>query len=36
METHEWRRAYVVLRKLPEMRKQLLALEERLRKLEEK
>ena len=36
METREWRRAYVVLRKLPEMRKQLLALEERLKKLEEK
>jgi UDP-3-O-[3-hydroxymyristoyl] glucosamine N-acyltransferase len=36
METREWRRAYVVLRKLPEMRRQLLALEERLKKLEEK
>jgi len=36
METHEWRRAHVVLRKLPDMRKQLLALEERLKKLEEK
>lgn len=36
MDTHEWRRAYVVVRKLPEMRKQLLALEERLKKLEEK
>ena len=36
METNEWRRAYVVVRKLPEMRKQLLALEERLKKLEEK
>ncbi len=36
METHEWRRAYVALRKLPEMRKQLRALEERLKKLEEK
>jgi UDP-3-O-[3-hydroxymyristoyl] glucosamine N-acyltransferase len=36
MDTNEWRRAYVVVRKLPEMRKQLLALEERLRKLEEK
>jgi UDP-3-O-[3-hydroxymyristoyl] glucosamine N-acyltransferase len=35
METHEWRRAYVALRKLPEMRKQLRALEERLRALEE-
>ncbi|MEP6784061.1 MAG: UDP-3-O-(3-hydroxymyristoyl)glucosamine N-acyltransferase [Acidobacteriota bacterium] len=35
METHEWRRAYVVVRKLPEMRKQLQALEERLKKLEE-
>ena len=36
MDTHEWRRSYVVVRKLPEMRKQLLALEERLKKLEEK
>ncbi|MEO7135200.1 MAG: UDP-3-O-(3-hydroxymyristoyl)glucosamine N-acyltransferase [Vicinamibacterales bacterium] len=36
MDTREWRRAYVVVRKLPEMRKQLLALEERLKKLEEK
>ena len=35
MDTHEWRRAYVVVRKLPEMRKQLLALEERLKKLED-
>jgi UDP-3-O-[3-hydroxymyristoyl] glucosamine N-acyltransferase len=35
METQEWRRSHVVVRKLPEMRKQLLALEERLRKLEE-
>ena len=35
METHEWRRAHVVVRKLPEMRKQLRALEERLKKLEE-
>jgi UDP-3-O-[3-hydroxymyristoyl] glucosamine N-acyltransferase len=34
MDTNEWRRAYVVVRKLPEMRKQLLALEERLKKLE--
>jgi UDP-3-O-[3-hydroxymyristoyl] glucosamine N-acyltransferase len=36
MDTNEWRRAYVVVRKLPEMRKQLLALEERLKQLEEK
>jgi UDP-3-O-[3-hydroxymyristoyl] glucosamine N-acyltransferase len=36
METQEWRRAHVVVRKLPEMRKQLLALDERLKKLEEK
>ena len=36
MDTNEWRRAYVVVRKLPEMRKQLLALEARLKKLEEK
>jgi UDP-3-O-[3-hydroxymyristoyl] glucosamine N-acyltransferase len=36
METHQWRRAHVVVRNLPEMRKQLLALEERLNKLEEK
>jgi UDP-3-O-[3-hydroxymyristoyl] glucosamine N-acyltransferase len=35
METNEWRRSHVVVRKLPEMRKQLLALEERLKKLEE-
>jgi UDP-3-O-[3-hydroxymyristoyl] glucosamine N-acyltransferase len=35
METQEWRRSHVVVRKLPEMRKQLLALEERLRKLED-
>ncbi len=35
MDTNEWRRAYVVVRKLPEMRKQLLALEERLKKLED-
>jgi UDP-3-O-[3-hydroxymyristoyl] glucosamine N-acyltransferase len=32
----EWRRSSVVFRKLPEMRKQLRALEERLKKLEEK
>ena len=36
MDTNEWRRAYVVVRKLPEMRKQLLALEQRLKQLEEK
>ena len=36
MDTNQWRRAYVVVRKLPEMRKQLLALEERLKTLEEK
>lgn len=35
MDTQEWRRSHVVVRKLPEMRKQLLALEERLKKLEE-
>jgi UDP-3-O-[3-hydroxymyristoyl] glucosamine N-acyltransferase len=35
METREWRRAHAVVRKLPEMRKQLLALEERLKGLEE-
>ena len=32
----EWRRSSAVFRKLPEMRKQLRALEDRLRKLEEK
>jgi UDP-3-O-[3-hydroxymyristoyl] glucosamine N-acyltransferase len=31
----EWRRSSVVFRKLPEMRKQLRALEERLRAVEE-
>ncbi|MDO8681506.1 MAG: UDP-3-O-(3-hydroxymyristoyl)glucosamine N-acyltransferase [Acidobacteriota bacterium] len=36
METSEWRRAHVVVRKLPEMRKQLKSLEERLAALEEK
>ena len=36
METHAWRRAHAALRKLPEMRKQLRELEDRLRKLEEK
>jgi len=36
MDTQEWRRSHVVVRKLPEMRKQLLAMEERLKKLEEK
>jgi UDP-3-O-[3-hydroxymyristoyl] glucosamine N-acyltransferase len=36
METQHWRRAYAALRKLPEMRKQLLALEARLKTLEEK
>lgn len=35
METTEWRRAHVVVRKLPEMRKQLRALDQRLQKLEE-
>jgi UDP-3-O-[3-hydroxymyristoyl] glucosamine N-acyltransferase len=32
----EWKRSSVVFRKLPEMRKQLRALEERLKKIEEK
>ena len=36
METSEWRRAHVVVRKLPEMRKQLKELEDRLAALEEK
>ena len=36
METHAWRRAHAALRKLPEMRKQLLSLDERLEKLETK
>ena len=36
METSEWRRAHVVVRKLPEMRKQLMDLEDRLAALEEK
>ncbi len=36
MDTQEWRRSHVVVRKLPEMRKQLLALEERMKKIEEK
>jgi UDP-3-O-[3-hydroxymyristoyl] glucosamine N-acyltransferase len=35
METQQWRRAHAALRKLPEMRKQLLDLMERLRKLEQ-
>jgi UDP-3-O-[3-hydroxymyristoyl] glucosamine N-acyltransferase len=35
METSEWRRAHVVVRKLPEMRKQLKNLEDRLAALEE-
>jgi UDP-3-O-[3-hydroxymyristoyl] glucosamine N-acyltransferase len=35
METHEWRRSHVVVRKLPDMRKQLLDLDARLKKLEE-
>ena len=35
METQAWRRSHAVIRKLPEMRRQLLALEERLRALEE-
>ena len=34
METQEWRRAHVVVRKLPEMRKQLRNLEARLQKVE--
>ena len=36
METHAWRRAHAALRKLPDMRKQLLSLDERLKKLETK
>ena len=36
METSEWRRAHVVVRKLPEMRKHLMDLEDRLAALEEK
>ena len=35
METQEWRRAHVIVRKLPKMRRQLHALDERLKKLEE-
>jgi UDP-3-O-[3-hydroxymyristoyl] glucosamine N-acyltransferase len=36
METSEWRRTHVVVRKLPEMRKQLKDLADRLAALEEK
>ena len=36
IDNGEWRRSSAVFRKLPEMRKQLRALEERLRKLEDK
>lgn len=36
IDNSDWRRSSAVFRKLPEMRKQLRALEERLRKLEEK
>lgn len=36
LDTHEWRRANVVFRKLPEMRKQLKDLERRLAAMEEK
>jgi UDP-3-O-[3-hydroxymyristoyl] glucosamine N-acyltransferase len=36
IDNSEWRRSAAVFRKLPEMRKQLRALEDRLRKLEEK
>jgi len=36
IDNSEWRRSSAVFRKLPELRKQLRALEERLRKLEEK
>jgi UDP-3-O-[3-hydroxymyristoyl] glucosamine N-acyltransferase len=36
MDNLEWRKAYVVFRRLPEMRKQLSALEERLAALEGK
>jgi UDP-3-O-[3-hydroxymyristoyl] glucosamine N-acyltransferase len=36
IDNSEWRRSSAVFRKLPDMRKQLRALEERLRKLEEK
>lgn len=35
MPTHEWRRAYVVVRNLPEMRRQLRDLDARLQRLEE-
>ncbi|MGE3490774.1 MAG: UDP-3-O-(3-hydroxymyristoyl)glucosamine N-acyltransferase [Vicinamibacterales bacterium] len=35
METQQWRRAQVIVRSLPEMRRQLKALEARLRKIEE-
>jgi UDP-3-O-[3-hydroxymyristoyl] glucosamine N-acyltransferase len=35
IENREWRRSSAVFRKLPEMRKQLRTLEERLKKLEE-
>ena len=36
IDNSEWRRSSAVFRKLPELRKQLRALEDRLRKLEEK
>jgi len=36
IENGEWRRSSVVFRKLPEMRRQLRSLEDRLRKLEGK
>jgi hypothetical protein len=36
MDNLEWRKAYVVFRRLPEMRKQLSALEARLAALEGK
>jgi UDP-3-O-[3-hydroxymyristoyl] glucosamine N-acyltransferase len=36
IDNREWRRSSAVFRKLPEMRKQLRALEDRLKKLEEK
>lgn len=35
METQQWRRAHVIVRNLPEMRRQLKSLAERLQKLEE-
>jgi hypothetical protein len=36
MDNLEWRKAYVVFRRLPEMRKQLAELEQRLASLEER